>query len=204
MSESLQAEERRLLQQVPAVSVHAKISGAHARSFAAAKSTRCDASANTEPAAMESDGCVTAALAEIEVQRKQLAAKELEIDRYSRQIEQLSEHVAYVNEMLNAREAKLLDFEEQLNGREAVTGKAKAGKKVFKTYCVACHGANAEGNIAMGAPNLKNGIWLYGGSAEQIGHTLRNGRNGVMPAFGDTLSEDKVHILAAYVYGLSQ
>ena len=120
MSESLQAEERRLLQQVPAVSVHAKISGVHARSFAAAKSMRCDASANTEPAAMESDGCVTAALAEIEVQRKQLAAKELEIDRYSRQIEQLSEHVAYVNEMLNAREAKLLDFEEQLNGREAV------------------------------------------------------------------------------------
>lgn len=91
-----------------------------------------------------------------------------------------------------------------INGREAVTGKAEAGKKVFDTYCVACHGANAEGNIAMGAPNLKNGIWLYGGSAEQIGHTLRNGRNGEMPAFGETLSEDKIHILAAYVYGLSQ
>ena len=56
----------------------------------------------------------------------------------------------------------------------------------------------------MGAPNLKNGIWLYGGTEEQIGHTLRAGRNGVMPAFGDTLSEDKIHILAAYVYSLSQ
>jgi cytochrome c oxidase cbb3-type subunit 3 len=91
-----------------------------------------------------------------------------------------------------------------INGREAETGQATAGKQVFETYCVACHGANAEGNIAMGAPNLKNGIWLYGGTAEQIGHTLRTGRNGMMPAFGDTLSEDKIHILAAYVYGLNQ
>lgn len=91
-----------------------------------------------------------------------------------------------------------------INGRDAEAGNITAGKQVFDTYCVACHGANAEGNIAMGAPNLKNGIWLYGGSAEQIGHTLRNGRNGVMPAFADTLTEDKIHILAAYVYGLNQ
>ena len=51
---------------------------------------------------------------------------------------------------------------------------------------------------------LANGIWLYGGSAEQIAHTLRAGRNGAMPAFQDTLSEDKIHILTAYVYGLNQ
>jgi cytochrome c oxidase cbb3-type subunit 3 len=56
----------------------------------------------------------------------------------------------------------------------------------------------------MGAPNLVNGIWLYGGNAEQISHSIRAGRNGVMPAHKDTLSEDKIHILAAYVYGLSQ
>ena len=60
------------------------------------------------------------------------------------------------------------------------------------------------GNPALGAPNLTNGIWLYGGSEEQIAHTLRAGRNGMMPAFKDTLSEDKIHILAAYVYGLNQ
>ena len=54
------------------------------------------------------------------------------------------------------------------------------------------------------APNLKNGIWLYGGSAEQIAHSLRAGRNGQMPSFKDTLSEDKIHIITAYVYGLSQ
>jgi cytochrome c oxidase cbb3-type subunit 3 len=91
-----------------------------------------------------------------------------------------------------------------INGREADAAQVEAGKKVFQTYCAACHGAEATGNPAMGAPNLVNGIWLYGGNAEQISHTIRAGRNGVMPAHKDTLSEDKIHILAAYVYGLSQ
>lgn len=91
-----------------------------------------------------------------------------------------------------------------INGRDADAGQAEAGKQVFQTYCVACHGADATGNLAMGAPNLKDGIWLYGGSAEQISHTLRAGRNGQMPAFAESLTEDKIHILTAYVYGLSQ
>jgi cytochrome c oxidase cbb3-type subunit III len=91
-----------------------------------------------------------------------------------------------------------------INGRGTDDAQAKAGAQVFQTYCVACHGAEATGNTAMGAPNLKDGIWLYGGSAEQISHTLRAGRNGVMPAFKDVLSDDKIHILAAYVYGLNQ
>lgn len=91
-----------------------------------------------------------------------------------------------------------------LNGREADSGKVATGAEVYRTYCVACHGADAAGNAALGAPNLKNGIWLYGGTVEQIHHSLRAGRNGVMPAFGETLSEDKIHILSAYVYGLNQ
>tara|TARA_R110002110_G_scaffold406421_1_gene626369 strand:+ start:184270 stop:185151 length:882 start_codon:yes stop_codon:yes gene_type:complete len=92
----------------------------------------------------------------------------------------------------------------QLNGREADEAMAAAGEKHFQTYCVACHGADGKGNKALGSPNLANGIWLYGGSQEQIAHTLRVGRNGVMPAFNDTLSEDKIHILTAYVYGLNK
>lgn len=92
----------------------------------------------------------------------------------------------------------------QLNGRDTDPELAEAGKKHYQTYCVACHGPDAKGNPALGAPNLANGIWLYGGTEEQISHSLRAGRNGVMPAFKDTLSEDKIHILAAYVYGLNQ
>jgi len=91
-----------------------------------------------------------------------------------------------------------------INGRQADSAQATAGAQVFQSYCVACHGADGTGNPALGAPNLKNGVWLYGGSPEQISHSVRAGRNGDMPAHQDTLSEDKIHILAAYVYGLSQ
>ncbi|MDA8752813.1 cytochrome-c oxidase, cbb3-type subunit III [Halieaceae bacterium] len=90
-----------------------------------------------------------------------------------------------------------------LNGREAEPAQVAAGETHFKTYCAACHGMDGTGNPALGAPNLTNGVWLYGGSAEQVATTLRLGRNGVMPAFGDTLTEDKIHILTAWVYGLS-
>ena len=89
-----------------------------------------------------------------------------------------------------------------LNGRAADARQAEAGKAHFATCCAACHGADGTGNPTLGAPNLTNGIWLYGGSAEQIAHSVRAGRNGVMPAFKDTLTEDKIHILTAYVYGL--
>jgi len=91
-----------------------------------------------------------------------------------------------------------------VNGREAEPAQVTAGEKVFQTYCMACHGADATGNPAMGAPNLANGIWLYGGNVEQISHSVRAGRTGVMPAHNNTLSEDKIHILTAYVYGLNQ
>jgi len=91
-----------------------------------------------------------------------------------------------------------------LNGHEVNAATAAAGQKVFQTYCTACLGPDARGNQAVGAPNLTNGIWLYGGSPEQIAQTIRYGRNGVMPAHKDLLGEDKIHILTAYVYSLSR
>jgi cytochrome c oxidase cbb3-type subunit III len=91
-----------------------------------------------------------------------------------------------------------------LSGRNADDALVEAGSKHYQTYCAACHQTDGTGNMAMGAPDLTNGIWLYGGSKEQISHSLRAGRNGVMPAFRETLSEDKIHILTAYVYGLNR
>ncbi len=91
-----------------------------------------------------------------------------------------------------------------LNSRDADPAKVKAGEKHYQTYCVACHGPEGKGNQAMGAPNLTNGIWLYGGNAEQIAHSLRIGRNGQMPAFANTLGEDKIHLVSAYIYGLNR
>ncbi len=80
--------------------------------------------------------------------------------------------------------------------------KSVLGKGKFAA-CLACHGAGGTGNPALGAPNLADKTWLYGGSADTIMETIRNGRDSTMPAFGDFLGEGKVHVLAAYVWGLS-
>ncbi|MBI1424009.1 MAG: cytochrome-c oxidase, cbb3-type subunit III [Gammaproteobacteria bacterium] len=90
-----------------------------------------------------------------------------------------------------------------LSGRETDTTKVEAGKQVFQTYCVACHGADGKGNPAMGAANLTDKIWLYGGSPGTIKQTIVEGRTGIMPAHREFLGEEKVHLLAAYVYSLS-
>ena len=55
----------------------------------------------------------------------------------------------------------------------------------------------------MSAPNLTDNVWLYGGSINKIEETLKHGRNGVMPAWKDILGEDKIHVISAYVYSLS-
>ena len=80
--------------------------------------------------------------------------------------------------------------------------KSVFGKSKFAA-CAACHGANGAGNQALGAPNLTDKVWLYGGSAETIMETIRKGRANAMPPFKDFLGEAKVHVLSAYVWGLS-
>ncbi len=90
-----------------------------------------------------------------------------------------------------------------LSGAKVDQQLAAAGKPKFKTYCVACHGADGKGNKALGAANFTDGSWLYGGSMGDVMQTVENGRNGKMPAFGGELGADKIHLLAAYVYSLS-
>lgn len=94
-------------------------------------------------------------------------------------------------------------YVQSLSGRNVDADLAAAGKTVFETNCMACHGMDGKGNVALGAPNLTDNIWLYGGSAGVIKQTIANGRTGLMPAHGQFLGEDKVHLLAAYIYGLS-
>lgn len=91
-----------------------------------------------------------------------------------------------------------------LSGMEPATGTDIAnGEKQYQALCTACHGPDGKGMQALGAPNLTDDIWLYGGEFKQIAHTIRAGRAGVMPAQKDLLSEDKIHLIAAYVYSLS-
>ena len=93
-------------------------------------------------------------------------------------------------------------YVEKLSGRATDDAAAAKGQAVFQTNCVACHGPEGKGNPLMGAPNLADDIWLYGGSTEKITESIENGRNGVMPAHGELLGNAKVHLLAAYVLGL--
>ncbi|MDP2561548.1 cytochrome-c oxidase, cbb3-type subunit III [Psychrobium sp. 1_MG-2023] len=85
----------------------------------------------------------------------------------------------------------------KVNAKQAAAGQAKFG------LCMACHGADGSGNQMMGAPNLTDNIWLYGGSTAAITDSVANGRAGVMPAWQDILGNDKVHVISAYVYSLS-
>ncbi len=78
------------------------------------------------------------------------------------------------------------------------------GAALFQTNCAVCHGTDGTGNKMLGAPNLTDDAWIYGRGESAIIETLVNGRNGVMPAWGEFLGEDKVHILSAYVWSLSK
>jgi cytochrome c oxidase cbb3-type subunit 3 len=91
----------------------------------------------------------------------------------------------------------------RLAGRDHDAGSAERAAPQFAQRCAACHGPDGTGNQQLGAPNLTNDVWLYGGSVGAIEHTLANGRNGQMPAHGEFLGEAKSHVVAAYVYGLS-
>jgi cytochrome c oxidase cbb3-type subunit 3 len=77
------------------------------------------------------------------------------------------------------------------------------GEVVFKSNCVACHGADGKGNIALGAPNLNDKTWLYGSSEATIIETVTKGRMAMMPAQDKVLSPEKIQLLTAYVWGLS-
>jgi cytochrome c oxidase cbb3-type subunit 3 len=81
--------------------------------------------------------------------------------------------------------------------------KVARGAEVFKANCIACHGADGKGNIVLGAPNLADKTWLYGSSEAVVIETLTKGRMAMMPAQDKVLSSEKIHLLTAYVWGLS-
>jgi cytochrome c oxidase cbb3-type subunit 3 len=90
-----------------------------------------------------------------------------------------------------------------LSGRSHDAKLAEQGKVHFTTICAVCHLKDGTGNPAVGAPNLTNGIWLHGGRVTDIEDRVRNGKNSKMPAHGEILEPEKIHLLALYVYSLS-
>ncbi|MBK9217159.1 MAG: cytochrome-c oxidase, cbb3-type subunit III [Uliginosibacterium sp.] len=96
------------------------------------------------------------------------------------------------------------NYVRSLSGLAHDSLRAQRGKDAFMQNCVACHGPEGKGNQALGAPNLTDRVWLYGSSEATIVETVSKGRQNQMPVFKDLLGEPKIHLLAAYVIGLSK
>ena len=121
--------------------------------------------------------------------------------------------------VLNGRQAAMPGWEGALGGPQGVTevavylqslrgervdaGLAHAGELKFAGICVSCHGADAKGNQALGAPDLTDDSWLYGDSMAAIRQTIAQGRNGAMPAHAPIIGETRARLVAAYVWSLS-
>jgi cytochrome c oxidase cbb3-type subunit III len=87
----------------------------------------------------------------------------------------------------------------------SLSGRAKAtpeGTKVYEENCVSCHQAGGKGNPEMGAPNLADGIWLYGGDRASIYQSIFAAHAGNMPAWGERLDPATIKMLAIYVHSL--
>jgi cytochrome c oxidase cbb3-type subunit 3 len=90
-----------------------------------------------------------------------------------------------------------------LSGSAHNSAAAQLGKEKF-VVCAACHGPEGKGNPTLGAPNLSDKIWLHGGGEAAVVAMVTNGKVNVMPAQGRLLTPDQIHVLAAYVWNLSQ
>jgi len=97
---------------------------------------------------------------------------------------------------------EVVSYTLSLSGRSVNAREAAAGKARF-VVCAACHGTDGKGNPAVGAPDLTDRDWLFGDSRADVTETVMYGRSGVMPAWKDILGEDKVQLVASYVWSLS-
>src|SRR5690554_5489092 len=105
--------------------------------------------------------------------------------------------------MTPAQASDIAQYVRSLNELAHDQTRVVPGKKMFDQFCVACHGAEAKGNPLLGAPDLTDGVWLYGSSEETIVYGILNGRDNQMPAQKDLLSPEQIRVLAGWVWGLS-
>ena len=89
-----------------------------------------------------------------------------------------------------------------ISGEQAPNAASRRGGALFGANCASCHGPDARGSRQLGAPNLTDPIWLYGGDVETLRATIANARAGVMPRWGNRLDPVTIRMLAAYVHSL--
>lgn len=89
-----------------------------------------------------------------------------------------------------------------LSGKSSDKEAAGRGQTIYAEQCAACHGEDAKGNQEMGAPNLTDAIWLYGGEKADVVQSIQTGRGGMMPQWANRLDPVTIKTLAVYVHGL--
>jgi cytochrome c oxidase cbb3-type subunit 3 len=105
------------------------------------------------------------------------------------------------DELLSRQEiSNVVDFVISLSNSKAAVPKGAAA--LFADNCSSCHGPSAKGSTELGAPNLTDVKWLYGGDRETIIHTVSHSRKGVMPTWDGRLSPATIKGLAVYVHTL--
>lgn len=107
------------------------------------------------------------------------------------------------DELLEKAEiAQVVEHVLAISGQDHDKALAEDGAAVFAENCASCHGENGRGMVEMGAPNISDAIWLYGGDRETITYTVVNSRAGMMPAWLGRLTDAQVKEVALYVHGL--
>ncbi len=101
-----------------------------------------------------------------------------------------------------AQVGDLTEYVIALSGGDADTDATRRARSLYVQNCAACHGAGGRGDQNMGAPNLTDRDWLYGGSRDAIQASISNSRNGVMPAWEGRLDPTTIRALAIYVHSL--
>ncbi len=104
--------------------------------------------------------------------------------------------------LTTAQIGDVAEFVLSLSDRAKDVQASARGSKIYAENCAACHGDAGKGNMEMGAPNLTDGIWLYGGDKASIVQTISLARNGSMPAWKGRLSDETIKMLSVYVYSL--
>lgn len=116
----------------------------------------------------------------------------------------LSEMPRFLTDGILSRDEvnNVADYVLTLSGQAEMTDSATQGAALFESQCAACHSADGTGNRELGAPNLTDAIWLYGGERDDIVESIANARAGAMPAWADRLDPVTVKQLALYVHSL--
>lgn len=105
------------------------------------------------------------------------------------------------DEILSKEEIETVaSYVQSLSGNAPDNANLEEGKVLFEDNCAACHGEDGKGMQDLGAPNLTDAIWLYGGDRKTIIETITNGRKGVMPTWEARLDPVTIKSLAVYVH----